>query len=419
MRFRERTSGGIIEPRVTYTYRTYCNPFKNGTIWPSSSFALATEHCYDETHPGPPYRTGGPFNHWSFSCSDPTGPEYTMRSNSKDCSKCLNYYKGTVYMPPPVTTPTGFSMWEDDSWGNAESYGAQGWNKFKPAKPGVELNQDIAELKQTWSSLMNRARSFKDIYSGRRKSPTNPAGNLLDWAYGWAPLLDDVEKAIKQYQTLDETIDRIRKQNGQWEHRGGTVNKQSEVWQSDSTGWPFVGLNLNSTFWNKLKGATNLSTFSYQCTYEYHSHAWFEGSFKYYIPNIDTPEWADKARRKLFGLNINPALLWELIPWSWLVDWISNTGDVFSNLDSGIAENLVAAYAYVMRTTTYSMTNSATVTFLTCADPVMLTTITQSSSSKITRKHRVAATPFGFGVDLGSFSPKQIAIMAALGLSRS
>lgn len=417
MRFRSRTSGSVSQQR-SYSYYSYCTGPRYGPTWPANPLATFHEVCWDELHSGPPYKTGGPLNLWRMSIGNPWGSDY--KSDFNTYSNCLyNPYRGTGHFGviPPYTDPSFWPYWLDDDWGNASSYGAAGWNKYRPAQPAVELGQDIAELRDTFRDLFKRARSFKDLYDGRRKLPTNPASNFLEWNFGWQPLIRDIEKSIKQYQTLDETIDRIKRMNGRWDHRGGPVDSQNESEATTYTGNAALARCVplgTSTFPTSLLNRCTVTD-----TMQYTSKAWFEGSFRYYIPDINTPEWADKARRKLMGLNVNPALVWELVPWSWLADWISNAGDVFSNMDNGLAENLVAAYAYIMRTTTCTFSRNASIVIATLANPLKEASLTHAISTKFERKHRVAASPFGFGIDFGSFSPKQIAIMAALGLSRT
>jgi hypothetical protein len=103
--------------------------------------------------------------------------------------------------------------------------------------------------------------------------------------------------------------------------------------------------------------------------------------------------------------------VWELTPWSWLADWFTNVGDVVANMSTGYAENLAAQYAYVMGTTQIS----------TCWDTSLNTkqgVIHNSSGYTETYKHRVGASPFGFGLTSNDFSARQWSILAALGLSR-
>jgi hypothetical protein len=139
---------------------------------------------------------------------------------------------------------------------------------------------------------------------------------------------------------------------------------------------------------------------------------WFEASFRYWIPDIGSPNWTKRATAALFGISPTPSLLWEVLPWSWLSDWFGNVGDVLANLSQNAAENLVAKYAYYM---------ASSETRIYVSDTTYLTGNLQVSASAISiarSKYRTAASPFGFGLTSASLTAKQASILGALGISR-
>lgn len=125
---------------------------------------------------------------------------------------------------------------------------------------------------------------------------------------------------------------------------------------------------------------------------------------------------------KLLGAQPDLNTLWNLAPWSWAVDWFSNTGALVKNLQALISYGTVLRYGYIMEETSVTDTYSArpdayvpekyTGTFTKpwpAITPVVLRT---------TVKKRVKANPFGFGVAWEGLSPTQLAITAALGITR-
>jgi len=73
-------------------------------------------------------------------------------------------------------------------------------------------------------------------------------------------------------------------------------------------------------------------------------------------------------------------------------------------------DGLVMQYGYVMHENTRHLYANASSTQYSSSASVHVKDLFQV---------RTAATPYGFGVDLKSLSAKQIAILAALGLSRT
>jgi hypothetical protein len=138
----------------------------------------------------------------------------------------------------------------------------------------------------------------------------------------------------------------------------------------------------------------------------------FSGRFRYYIPPITGENWWPNMYRKLMGLTLNPKLVWELVPFSWLVDYWTNIGDVISNAsDGGLVENLVAKYAYIMGQTEVSGSTRHVVNYADGSREFLWPV-------KVSRKQRVSANPFGFGLSPESLTARQYGILGALGLTK-
>jgi len=142
-------------------------------------------------------------------------------------------------------------------------------------------------------------------------------------------------------------------------------------------------------------------------------------AFTYHLPRdyqarSGVAALADQARHVL-GLDLTPEVLWNVMPWSWAVDWFSSTGDVIHNLTDWSTDGLVLKYGYIME---HSIVRD-TLTFvgetgLLARYPQRPDTLVLVSEAKVRRP----ATPFGFGLNLSAFTGRQKAILAALGMSR-
>jgi hypothetical protein len=144
---------------------------------------------------------------------------------------------------------------------------------------------------------------------------------------------------------------------------------------------------------------------------------WFSGAYTYYLGTGKDPVsqlnlYASLAR-KLVGARISPEVLWELQPWSWLVDWVFNIGAILENIESFQTDKLVMKYGYLMCTDVVT----SDITVWNHAFRGRFPTV--SATFKTTRKQRVRATPYGFGLDPSTWSPERWAILAALGLTKT
>jgi hypothetical protein len=144
---------------------------------------------------------------------------------------------------------------------------------------------------------------------------------------------------------------------------------------------------------------------------------WFSGAFTYSLPvgykSHDAVTGYAARASVLFGAELTPSTVWNLAPWSWAVDWFTNVGDVLSNASDALFDGLVMRYGYIMEHSlirdTYTYGGPTNMQSATTPQP--LTFVTET---KLRRK----ANPFGFGLTWEGLSPRQVAILVALGITR-
>jgi hypothetical protein len=140
---------------------------------------------------------------------------------------------------------------------------------------------------------------------------------------------------------------------------------------------------------------------------------WFEGCFTYYLPKSGfARDWA--LTNHMVGLDITPEVMWELTPWSWAADWVVNTGVLAKNASAFSTDGLVMPYAYMMEHKTSSVSYQLS-NFGYKSYPGKQV-LRQTFVSEV--KSRRTATPFGFGLSFEELTPRQVAILTALGMSR-
>jgi len=147
------------------------------------------------------------------------------------------------------------------------------------------------------------------------------------------------------------------------------------------------------------------------------THRWFSAAYTYYLPEIGIHPIQQLNRdiaeaRYLYG-GISASTVWNLLPYSWAVDWFTNAGDLIRNLDAFLQDGLVISWGYVMEK--HTVTQRRTVYGAQIDGTGLPTTVTSDFSAVLQRRRK--ATPFGFGYDLGSLTLRQSSILAALGAS--
>lgn len=431
MRTRKRF-GDIQYPRIVSCGKVIGERWVRGTGWvgipPSfSSYAYTTnryydriERCTDELHPGPPWKSGGPLQlvrayDWYPAFWPVYTPQWTYSPNGLYRYTVANgAFCPSFSMPSPYTLGSA-SIKAIDSWslGDISSLGAEAYAKFSPLKPTVDLGTFFGEYKEIPQMLKSSVRSFRDIwrdtFRGKSKSlkPSDYANEYLNTQFGWEPFLSTFADLYKAVRSIQKRIERLRQYNGKWERRGGLVSltNASELIAT------YTNLGGTTPGFNSVLDPSTGSTGKLYLDFD--QKVTFKGAYKYYVPGLDTENrFPPELITQLLGLRATPELVWNLTPWSWLVDWFANIGAILQNADDRASFQLVTKYAYLMGTTSKTYRFEGVRHIGGRPHSFCFTT-------GVVHKQRVGATPYGFGVQFPELSAWRLSILTALGLSKT
>lgn len=246
-----------------------------------------------------------------------------------------------------------------------------------------------------------------------RSLTAKQAGNeYLNYQFGWAPLISDVKNFAKAVNQSSKILQQLERDSGRQVRRRYEFPIERETAELSNQG----SVSPSPAYmWGGTNG-TPIGTTVTTRTLE--RKRWFSGAFCYYLPSGDSVV-SRLARgyleaEKLLGVGLDPETLWNLTPWSWATDWVFNTGSVIANLSDLAQFGLVMPYGYIMEQTSvrydYHIVGIRSRTGETIAAPATVTH---------TVKKRRRASPFGFGLTWDGFSSTQLAILAALGITRN
>lgn len=362
-------------------------------------------------------------NHKRLKGTDWGGPFFTRRviddfTPDPTPRRFLGYqsdWTNVRFVPSSVTKFAVPGLIELPSWATEQSevapHFAKGWKRARPGNPAVEAGQWLAELRDL-PSIPLRAIARLGWFRGL-------GSEYLNVHFGWKPFVKDLIGMYETYRDLNKLLSQLVKDNGRGVRRrrklGDTTDTSSVVTNSSTLAAFMPAISNGALMANSVLTVETTTR----------ERIWFAGRFRYYVPDIGSDQWTRRASLALFGLNPTPSLLWEVLPWSWLVDWFSNVGDVVSNLSTNAVDNLVADYAYIMREKTVSQVASAHgswVGYGAPGDPSYYWpsgTASAMSVHSVTTKSRDRGTPYGLGLTWDGLSPYQQSILAALGMSRS
>lgn len=342
----------------------------------------------------------------------PLSGSYTVSTYRGSCLPISQIGVG-AFAYPPLNTSSASQL---------DQYGATAFARASPLNSAASVSNLLGELVRdglprlpfaAWEEFAHQVRNIARRKPGSIQTVGQMVGDEhLNMEFGLKPAFEDINKFFYAVWSAEQAMSQLERDSGRPVRR--RYDFPSKVENSVTTfphnEWPLIATQ-NTRYYNAASG------WSVVRNRETTVRRWFSGAYTYYIDSgydsRNTMSRFGLLSKNVFGLNISPDTLWQLAPWSWAIDWFSNTGDVIQNVSQRATDGLIMRYGYLMENTIVKDTYTRTVSPFKTGEPTG--TVTLVSEAKVRRR----ANPFGFGVSWEGLSPKQLSIAAALGLSRS
>lgn len=341
--------------------------------------------------------TGGPFESTKVTFTVPG-----TYVSAKAYAGGNNYtYQGMV---SPVSPQRVLEFPKPSSYDSLRELGRRAIGITKPGQSMAEMAQLIAELRREGLPSRYATTILKDF------SLRGGAGEFLNHTFGWEPIAREVynlarniTKTSESWRSYATRANKLQRRHFEFPVETSTV---SEALSNFSYGQAYpVSPPQLAVGWSSPLLRQRTITVSRR----------FSAAFLYLVPKGDskTEKLASKALEleHKYGLRVDPALLWELSPWSWLVDWFVPFGSFIEALSDQFLGNTAMPWAFISEH--YQVTDTYTRPGASLRGQ-SVGTLQVVYDYKV----RLPASPFGFDLDFPDLSGKQIAILAALGLSR-
>jgi hypothetical protein len=366
------------------------------------------------------YDAGGPFYTSKIEPFSKPGSVKDAYSGPKTV-----FYSGPVHCPLPSSTEMsnlGISKLQfgDKNESQMKVKGTNAISYSSPINPASNLGTGLAETMREGIPSLPGIQAWK-----RRTEILKGLGSeYLNYQFGWAPLANEVHEVSRAARHHRDIMKQYQDGEGRNTHRRFDYPSESSFKSGTIGTGRHIG--FDSFSWYDLTYPLP----SRQVSLVKETKAWFEGLYTYALPS-STDSWRSalgfgSQADQIFGIALTPDILWELTPWSWAVDWFSNAGEVINNCTNFGLAGLVLRYGFMMEETTTTITAELSSGAFQRRERKPLfpekygTTFSGPSSSgyKLVTKCRVPASPFGFSVGWEGLSPTQLAITAALGITR-
>jgi hypothetical protein len=287
-----------------------------------------------------------------------------------------------------------------------DALGATAISRVKPTNPTVDLLAALTEIRNGGLPSLPGSQSN---WASRAQAARDAGSEYLNVQFGWKPLINDVKGFASGVSRAHSVIEQYKRDIGKPIRRDYEFPMVSEVSET------ILGTNVRPycLIVNQISSGGGVLTRRVEVT----RRRWFSGCFTYYFPSeiLGSKKLADLAiLADQLGLEPSPEVLWQVSPWSWAVDWFSNTGDVISNWTSFHQDGLVMRYGYMMEHSIIRVTYTLNTATFAGGYVVTPNPISFLQETKVRRR----ANPYGFGVSWDGLNPFQGSILAALGISR-
>jgi len=316
------------------------------------------------------------------------------------------------------------------SLGNLQDFGKSMISNLAPNKPHANVFASIGELLVGFPKVplaQFHLESYKATW--RRRG----ADEFLNFVFGVSPTVSDATSIVRAMFDMHKSLLQLQRDSG----RGVRRRLQKPTRLTERTFYPLelktqgniqygnisdFGFDVKNQAVGTLHvpyGAVFSSTLKMVKEETYS----FSGSFSYFVPQLPINNWdlgrlTEDVNRYLRFLP-SATSIWQIIPWSWLLDWFFDIQGSLSLAERINDESLVINYAYAMLTTKLAAEQHTQVTSQLPGYPTISECRTNMS---YLQKERIRANPYGF-INQGDFdginSPIRAAILAAIGITKA
>lgn len=199
--------------------------------------------------------------------------------------------------------------------------------RTNPSRPYVDVPVALLELGDVISLVRDSGRSLI------RKA----AGANIKNEFGIQPLASDLAKLTR----LSEQVDRrVRELERLASPKG--LRRTVDIWEGSAS-------QVNPDVWMQSAGVSIRKNLRGLATVRKRVHIRWRPE---HVPNLLVPEhYRALARRAVSGSTVDLSTAWELMPWSWLIDWGTNVGTYLK-----ANRNIIPAWPHTIRVMRHSLT---------------------------------------------------------------
>lgn len=245
------------------------------------------------------------------------------------------------YRFPSIFRPTLASI-------GAGAYAARAFRAMQPhVNDGLSLVNFVLELKdfrRMWAHWVPFTRELGNIARSSRGSPLRLIMRLiaeshLNIQFGWRPFLSDINQMIGILGLIDKRLKYLEENAGKVVRRHYREAIDGPL-GSETTTDKFVEVYIPFFTPVNTYKVRQIERFRWVSKPMYHASM----VFRFNLPKASPFRRQLDAFRAALGLKLDPAIVWNAIPFSFIIDWFYDVGEFlrqFSESDLGITTEVI------------------------------------------------------------------------------
>jgi hypothetical protein len=313
----------------------------------------------------------------------------------------------------PFVTTTNLENLRSAEYTYADTLMGKYWKEMLlrayPTRRKFALTYNLAELKDLPMMIRNSVQLYRNL----TKLSVKDVGNLhLNIQFGWKQVLEAVFDMLQTPTRVAKEINYLLKR------RGLATSFRSKMKFLD-------GMSFVPTFgYNFMANETNLVTYPPSGGREAELRCVINAVVNF--PNLDVPRLREELYSKFMGASLRPDDVYNLVPWTWLIDWFAGAGRYIDLIDTVNTDRFLINYGFLTYQSSGSVTGNMKVNVVGNYSFIMpgssvgwSQTETQSYSPKLVFKHTIRKDLSSYSgmknsTTLTGVSGSQLAILGAL-----
>ena len=188
------------------------------------------------------------------------------------------------------------------------------------------------DLMKSYQSQLGRFTGFR--FDELRSLDKNVSSAYLTFKFGWQSMVQAVEQYLPSVSRTTADVNRLIARIGR-----DSSFRTKKTWVENETSVPNMTTSLYKD--ESILDSTVRKSGRRKCELR------LMANFSLNFPTLDIPRLRTQLIRRKLGTDLTPSDLYNLIPWTWLVDWFGGLGDYVSLLDTMRRDSSRINYGFI------------------------------------------------------------------------